>query len=284
MGGEAGLKRLQSAAMVVEAKKGQVKERHTLRLRGRYMHYASRRPSGAGFDVVLARGQSFLCDRDAKGVVTYVEDLRDVDAKEGSYERDILFMPLLLPLLLKKRARMQFVSKNSVGDSVVRAMIRPPEESDGEPFTIRLRFDKDTDLLVAAMGTVPWGADKGKKRYCFYDDYRSVGRGLKLPHALKDQRGKDARPRSFSVRWELDADLAPAMWLRCGVRRRGRPLSQRRSSSRPRSSRGRATRAGPPSSGSGRRSPTTRRWRWSGSTSAPARVRRRRAGGMSAAE
>jgi hypothetical protein len=86
---------------------------------------------------------------------------------------------------------------------------------------IRLRFDKTTHLLTAAMGTVPWGTDKGKKRYCFYSDYRAVGpQGIKLPHELKDQRGKSARARKFTVTWELDKDLPPEMFMRPNVEKK----------------------------------------------------------------
>ncbi len=215
MGGPEKVKAVRAAVMKVNAKKGQIQETHSLLLKGRYMHYASRRASGAGFDVVLAKGRTFLCDRNAQGVVTYVEDLTKMDAREGSYERDIMFMPLLLPLLLQKNARMDMRGKNSKGDLVVRAQIRPPSMKTGEPFVIRLRFDKKTNLLRAAMGTVPWGTDKGKKRYCYYEDYREVaGRFIKLPHQLRDQRGKSAKPRSFGVTWTLNKALPTAMFLR----------------------------------------------------------------------
>jgi hypothetical protein len=221
MGGKEALLELRTAVMSVDpSEKARIQERHSLKLKGRWMHYASRRRSGAGFDVILARGQTFLCDRDPKGNATYVEDLTPRDAKEGSYERDILFMPLLLVLLLEKNARMDYRGKNSVGDVVIRAQVRPPDKS-GQPFVIRLRFDKTTHLLTAAMGTVPWGTDKGKKRYCFYSDYRAVGpKGIKLPHELKDQRGKSARARTFTVTWELDKALPPEMFLRPNVEKK----------------------------------------------------------------
>jgi hypothetical protein len=210
MGGRPALSDVAVAVMVVDAKPGRIKESHTLKLNGRFMHYASRRSSGAGFDVVLARGKSFLCDRNAKGQVTYVEDLTARDAKEGSYERDIMFMPLLLPLLLEKNARMDYRGKNSVGDPIVRAQIRPPSTKTGDPFVIRLRFDKESGMLRAAMGTVPWGTDKGKKRYCFYEDYRGVDVGsnrIRLPTKLKDQRGKSKKPREFGVSWKINPSL-----------------------------------------------------------------------------
>lgn len=215
MGGKAAVESVRTAIMTVDAKKTKIQEQHSLQLKGRYMHYASRRASGAGFDVVLAKGRTFLCDRNRKGEVTYVEDLSALDAKEGSYERDIMFMPLLLPLLLEKNARMDVRGKNSKGDLVVRAQIRPPSPKTGEPFVIRLRFDRQTHLLTAAMGTVPWGTDKGKKRYCYYDQYRATRlNGVKLPHLIKDQRGKAAKPRAFGVTWELNKQFPKAKFLR----------------------------------------------------------------------
>lgn len=218
MGGRERVSALKAAVMTVEAAQGEVQERHTLRLEGRFLHYSSRRPSGAGFDVVLARGLAFLCDRDDQGAATYLEDLGVEDAVEGGYERDILFMPLLLPLLLEQRARMDYRGRTSEGDEVVRALIEPPEGAPGRPFVIRLRFDKETHLLTAAMGVVPLGYDKGKKRYCEYRDYREVagpGGALKLPAELSDQRGKEnEEPRTFKVRWSLDPDLPATLWLK----------------------------------------------------------------------
>jgi hypothetical protein len=221
MGGARAVEDVKTAVMTVGAKPGQIQECHSLKLAGRSMHYASRRSSGAGFDVVLSGGRSFLCDRNAKGEATYVEDLSARDAKEGSYERDIMFMPLLLTLLLDKNARMDYRGKNSVGDFIVRAQIRPPRAKNGEPFVIRLRFDRQSHLLTAAMGTVPWGTDKGKKRYCFYGGYKSVRVGsarVRLPHELKDQRGKDTKAREFKVTWELNKRLPPEFFLRPNVR------------------------------------------------------------------
>jgi hypothetical protein len=217
MGGRPALSDVKVVIMAVDAKPGRIRESHTLKLAGRFMHYASRRSSGAGFDVVLARGKSFLCDRNAKGEVTYVEDLTARDAKEGSYERDIMFMPLLLTLLMEKNARMDYRGKNSVGDSIVRAQIRPPSAKTGDPFVIRLRFEKASGLLRAAMGTVPWGTDKGKKRYCFYEDYRFVKVGssrIRLPTKLKDQRGKSSKPREFGVSWKVNPPVPAATFKR----------------------------------------------------------------------
>ncbi|RMG07120.1 MAG: hypothetical protein D6731_24335 [Planctomycetota bacterium] len=215
MGGEDALRAVSTAVLrIVPSKSAPLLERHSLRLRGRWMHYASRRRSGAGFDVVLAGPQAFLCDRDATGRATYVEDLAPADAREGGYERDILFMPLLLVHLLDARAPMDARGPNSVGDEVVRVRI-PPAGPHDAPFVIRLRFDADTHLLRASMGAIPWGTDKGKKRYCFYEDYRPLGRGgILLPHRYSDQRGKKARPRKFRVEWELDRKLPGALFLR----------------------------------------------------------------------
>lgn len=207
--------RLQNAVMTVQAEGPELRERHTLRLDGRYMHYASRRPSGAGFDVVLARRAAFLTDRNPAGEVTYVEDLGEHDAQEGAYERDVLFMPLLLPTLLERGARMESRGRNSVGDEVIRALVPPAVESPAQPFVIRLRFAKDTGFLVSAMGVVPCGADQGKKRYCTFDDYRKVeGSDVYLPHTISDQRGKDQTPRTFKVRWTLNADLPATLFVR----------------------------------------------------------------------
>jgi hypothetical protein len=217
MGGRAALAQIRSAVMTVDAEPNQIQERHTLRLEGRYLHYASRRPSGAGFDVVLAREQAFLCDRDPEGNASYVEELTPQDAQEGAYERDILFMPLLLPLLLEERARLDYRGRNSVGDDIVRALIRPPPLSSGEPFVVRLRFDHRTHLLTSTMGIVPRGVDKGKKRYCRYGDYRLVkGREVRtlLPHRISDQRGKDESSREFDVEWRLNVELSAELFLK----------------------------------------------------------------------
>ena len=213
MGGRAALDAVGNAALTVQAPAEQVQEQHTLRVDGRFMHYASRRPSGAGFDVVIARELAFLCDRDPKGVATYVVDLSPDDLVEGSYERDILFMPLLLPALLERGARMDYRGRNSEGHEVVRALVPPAVGGPGRPFVIRLLFDKDTSLLASAMGIVPLGHDKGKKRYCDYRDYAPVG-PLKLPHTIHDARGKDDQARTFPVTWRVNASLPPEKFLR----------------------------------------------------------------------
>ena len=116
MGGKKLIARVTNVTfMVKSSKKSRIKEQHTLKLDGRVMHYTSRRASGAGFDVVVGGGQAFLCDRNKTSKATYVQDLSKRDAQEGAYERDILFMPFLLRLLLGKDARMDYRGKNSKG-------------------------------------------------------------------------------------------------------------------------------------------------------------------------
>jgi len=213
MGGREALARVRAAALQIESGM-QVAEQHRLVLDGRLLHYSSRRASGAGFDVVLARDRAFICDRDAAGDATLVEDLDAADAVEGAYERDVLFMPLLLLALLEDpEARLDYRGPNSVGDPVVRALVRPPADGLGEPFVIRLRFDEETGLLTTAMGTIPHGADQGKKRYCSFLDYGPVG-PLRLPAKVSDMRGKDAPARDYGIRWDLEPDVTPAMFER----------------------------------------------------------------------
>lgn len=215
MGGRKALAGVRVAVMSVDPAGGEIRERHTLIVPRRLMHYGSRRPSGAGFDVVLGPDRGFLCDRDKSGQATYVEDLAPDDVLEGGYERDILFMPFLLPQLLEGGARMDYRGKNSEGEEVVRALIEAPRGSEGRPFTIRLRFDPVTHLLTAAMGVVPWGQDKGKKRYCEYRDYAPIdGTPVRLPGRLADQRGRDEHPRTFRVKWTLNPDLPDDLFKR----------------------------------------------------------------------
>ena len=80
---------------------------------------------------------------------------------------------------------------------VIRARIYPTRGAKFErPFTIRLRFDKTSHHLVAAMGIVPLGQDKGKKRCCEYRDCKPVRLGrhtLHLPSTIEDQRGNTTR-------------------------------------------------------------------------------------------
>jgi len=222
MGGREAVAALQVAVMSVDPAGGELRERHTLVVPRRLMHYGSRRPSGAGFDVVLGGQGGFLCDRDKEGRATYVEDLAPDDVLEGGYERDVLFMPLLLHGLLDQRARMDYRGRNTAGEEVVRALIEAPAGGEGRPFTIRLRFDAKTGLLAAAMGVVPWGQDKGKKRYCEYHDYAPVegGSGIMLPTRLADQRGSDEHPRTFRVRWTIDPKLPPDLFARPEVSER----------------------------------------------------------------
>ncbi|MGE0707105.1 MAG: hypothetical protein AB7N76_34885 [Planctomycetota bacterium] len=224
LGGKEALEAVRTATLLIDPKDGPIRERHVLRVEGRVMHYASRRKSGAGFDVVVGGGQAFLCDRDAKGVATFVEDLNEKDTCEGAYERDILFLPLLLLGLLEdKDAKMDYRGRNSKGHEVIRARISPPPGAKHErPFTIRIQIDKDTNLPVAAMGIVPLGQDKGKKRYCEYQDYAevSVGRGkVRLPRTIHDQRGKGLPSRTFQVRWQLNPELPPSLFVRPQVAR-----------------------------------------------------------------
>jgi hypothetical protein len=211
MGGLERLRSLRTVAMVANMEK--LTERHTLQLRSRFMHYASRRRSGAGFDVVLG-DKTFICDRDRRGQATYVEDLSPEDAGEGAYERDVLFLPLLLPQLLDDPgARLDFRGPNSKGDPIVRAAIRTPRGAPGRPFWVRLRFDKHSYHLVQSMGLIPVGADKGQKRYCSYLDYERTAGGLVLPGRYADQRG-EAEPREYGVSWELEPEGAAQLFVK----------------------------------------------------------------------
>lgn len=218
MGGPKALSAVKGAILAIDPEGAPILETHTLRLEGRLMHYASRRKSGAGFDVVVGGGQAFLCDRSKEGDATYVEDLNPDDALEGAYERDVLFMPFMLLDLARKSAKLEYRGTNSEGDHVVKALIEPdPAARDEKPFTVRLRFDKTTHLLVAAMGVVPLGQDKGKKRYYEYSDYGPVdlgGEKLLLPQKISDQRGKDAQPREFKAKWSLNTELSPSLFVR----------------------------------------------------------------------
>ena len=224
MGGREALVRIRSAVMAINPKEGPIKERHVLRLDGRAMHYASRRKSGAGFDVVVGGGQAFLCDRSKEGKATYVEDLNGDDACEGAYERDVLFMPFLLVHLVEDKAKLSYVGRNSKGHHVIKALVTPPRGNRHEkPFVIRLRFHKDTHLLIAAMGVVPLGQDKGKKRYCESLDYKPQRFGpatLTLPSKLRDKRGKELPARDFDVRWLLNSDLPTDLFVRPNVVRK----------------------------------------------------------------
>jgi hypothetical protein len=218
LGGKEALKLVKTVVMTVDPKKSPIKERHVLRVAGRVMHYASRRKSGAGFDVVVGSGQAFLCDRNKAGQATFVEELSRTDTREGAYERDMLFMPFVLMQLMGKDSKMDYRGRNSKGHEIIRARINPPKGAKREkPFTIRLRFHKDTHLPLAAMGIVPLGQDKGKKRYCEYRDYVPVRFGrytLKLPKTIDDQRGKGLPSRTFSVRWQINANLPAALFVR----------------------------------------------------------------------
>ena len=212
MGGRARLREVRSAAIEIQAK-ASIKERHTLLLPSRALHYASRREGGAGFDVVVKGDKGFLCDRDPEGKTSYVEDLTEADLLEGAYERDVLFMPLLLEqLLADPRTRYDSRGPNSVGDVVVRVLAHPANGAVGEPFVIRLRFDKTSHLLVQSMGLVPCGADEGKKRFFSYGDYRAVGE-LKLPSSYSDERGKGTKPRAYRVTWSLNPKLSPTFMI-----------------------------------------------------------------------
>ncbi|MBX3469217.1 MAG: hypothetical protein KF878_20275 [Planctomycetes bacterium] len=216
MGGADALKAVVGAALTFDggADAG-VSERHTLRLDGRQLHYASRDAGGAGFDVVLARGAAFLCDRGPDGQATYVEDLAPEDAREAAYERDMLFMPLLLPsLLADPRAALEHKGKSSQGEAVIKAVVHPAEGNPGAtPFLVRLRFDPTSGLLTTAMGTIPCGADQGRKRYLGFLEPKRAGR-LLLPHRYADQRSKDVAPREVAVAWALDAAVEPALFQR----------------------------------------------------------------------
>lgn len=218
MGGPRALASVKTAILAIDPEGAPILERHTLRVDGRLMHYGSRRKSGAGFDVVVGGGQAFLCDRSKEGDATYVEDLNPKDALEGAYERDVLFMPFMLLQLASKDAKLDYRGTNSEGHHVVKALIEPDPAARGErPFAIRLRFHKDTGLLIASMGVVPLGQDKGKKRYYEYLDYAPVRFGsdqLLLPRKISDQRGKDADPRVFKAKWLLNTEVSPSLFVR----------------------------------------------------------------------
>lgn len=214
MGGAEALDRLTTAVMTVTPGEGQVRERYALRLDGRYLHYASRRASGAGFDVVLARGLNFFTDLDRAGQVVGVQDLEPGDVAEAGYERDVRFMPLLLPALLRdETARLDLRGRTSTGEHVVRALVRPPSGSPGEPFLIRLRFDPRTDLLSGSMGHVPSGPDQGKKRYTSYLEYRDVG-AIRLPHRITDLWGEATTPQEFALTWTVGEPLPADLFVR----------------------------------------------------------------------
>ena len=214
MGGAQRLAGLRAVAMVADH--GKLTETHTLAFPQRYMHYASRRRSGAGFDVVLGE-RAFICDRDREGQATYVEDLSDDDANEGAYERDILFMPLLLPqLLADPGSRLEYRGENSAGDPIVRAAVRPPRGTPGKPFWIRLRFDKRSHHLVQSMGLVPCGANTGQKRYTSYLEPREAQGGLVLPTQYEDQRDEQ-EPRRFTVTWRFGVEGVSALFSKPDV-------------------------------------------------------------------
>lgn len=214
MGGFQATSAIRAAVLTMEAAKGAVQERHTLRLAGRHLHYASRQPNGAGFDVVLAGPLGFLCDRGPDGASTYSEELAPEDVKEGAYERDVLFMPLLLGLLLEDpRSSLEHRGRNSVGEVVVKATVPPAAEQKADPFVVRLKFDPTSRRLTGVMGTVPLGAEAGRKRYVTFDDWRQVGAVL-LPHRLLDARDPEAPPRQVDVSWTLDPALDPALFTR----------------------------------------------------------------------
>ena len=216
MGGADALRALRSAALSFDAEgEAGLRERHTLQVEGRLLHYASRDPGGVGFDVVIARAAAFLCDRGPDGQATYVEDLTSDDAREGAYERDMLFMPLLLPGLVgEARAQLEHKGKSSTGEEVIKAVVHPaPGNPGAAPFVVRLRFDPTSGLLTTAMGTIPCGADQGRKRYLSYLEPRRVG-PLVLPHRYADLRSKDVAPRDVPVAWALDAPVEAALFAR----------------------------------------------------------------------
>jgi hypothetical protein len=215
MGGRRVLQRITTAVLDVESP-GALRERHSLRMDGRYLHYSCRRPSGRGFQVVLARGLTFLCDCDSEGDPLRVEDLSEADAQEGAYERDTLFMPLLLLSLLEDPSTpLDYRGTNSEGEEVIRVLIRPPFEDDpGRPFLVRMRFDPDTHLLKAAMGNIPCGRDTGLKRWFTYDGWEEVARGIILPTRYGDQRGEDMPVNEYGVSWQLNREFAPTMFTR----------------------------------------------------------------------
>ncbi len=214
MGGAEAVGAVRAAAIAIEPAEGGPRERHSLRLEGRLFHYQSRHAGGTGFDIVLARDLAVLSDRGPEGQVTYVEDLAADDAREGGYERDVLFMPLLLPALLADaRAQLDHRGKTTTGEDVVRALVHPPEGAAGEPYYLRLRFDPETRLLSGVMGAIPVGRDAGRKRYVTFLDWRPVGK-LKLPHKFVDKRDKDAPPREVVIAWTLDPELPADLFTR----------------------------------------------------------------------
>lgn len=217
MGGEDALRALKAATLSIErpSEESATRERHTLRVEGRQLHYALRGADGVGFDVVLAGPQAFLCDRGPEGQATHVEDLAADDAREAAYERDLLFMPLLLPALARDpQAALEHKGESSAGEEVIRAVVRPaPGNPGAAPFVIRLRFEPSSGLLTAAMGVVPCGANEGVKRYVEYREPKRVG-ALTLPHRYADQYGKVATMRDHPVAWTLDPALEPALFTR----------------------------------------------------------------------
>lgn len=214
MGGFEALSALRTAALTIEADANAVQERHVLKLAGRHLHYASRQPSGAGFDVVLAGAVGFLCDRRPDGSSTYSEDLAPADVQEGAYERDVLFMPLLLgQLLVDPRSGLEHKGRNSVGEVVVKATVPPAAEQKADPFIVRLKFDPASRRLTGVMGAIPLGAEAGRKRYVTFDDWRQVG-PVHLPHRLVDARNPEAPPREIRVTWALDPALDPNLFSR----------------------------------------------------------------------
>lgn len=214
MGGFQATSAIRAAVLKIEAGQAAVQERHTLKLAGRHLHYASRQPSGAGFDVVLAGPLGFLCDRAPDGSSTYSEDLSPEDVKEGAYERDVLFMPLLLGALLEDpRSSLEHRGRNSIGDVVVKATVPPAADQQADPFVVRLKFDPTSRRLTGVMGTVPLGAEAGRKRYVTFDDWRKVGAVL-LPHRLLDARDPEQPPREVVVSWTLDPTLDPSLFTR----------------------------------------------------------------------
>jgi hypothetical protein len=219
MGGEAAVRALKAAALSIErpSEESATRERHTLRLDGRLLHYALRGGDGVGFDVVLAGPQAFLCDRGPPpgSRATHVEDLAPDDAREAAYERDLLFMPLLLPALANDPAAgLEHKGRSSAGEEVIRAVVRPaPGNPGAAPFVIRLRFDATSGLLSAAMSIVPCGTNEGMKRYVEYREPKQVG-ALTLPHRYADQYGKVATVRDYPVAWTLDPAVEPALFAR----------------------------------------------------------------------
>jgi hypothetical protein len=215
MGGPDAARAVRAAALSVQTAAEAPRERHTLVLAGRQLHQASRGQDGVGFDVTLARDQAFLCDRGPDGTVSFLEDLAIEDAREVAYERDLLWMPLLLAQLADDpAAALEHKGKNSAGEEVLKATITPAPGNPGAlPFVVRLRFAADTGLLAGAMGVIPCGSDAGKKRWLSYRDPQRVG-ALTLPHLLVDQRGEGEAAREVPVGWELDPQVDAALFAR----------------------------------------------------------------------